>query len=239
MGGLSVFLSVVLIPIIAAIAIPNLLRSRMAANESAAVGSLKTIAAQQAIFKQQVAVDQDGDGVGEYGYLCELCGELTPRNKNAQGPVIPVYISQAFATGGSAGDGVGERSGYCFRIYLVGKGGRPGDDSACDGSSSKPSTQLDPKADQAAIDGQEKHFVIYAWPIEVNSTGMRAFVVNEIGEVYGTRMTSQVYAGPNGPSMEAAFSAKGDGSDGWLNDKIASCDGDAANDGNVWVPLGL
>ena len=221
--------------VVCAIQIPSLLRSRMASNESATTGSLKAIATQQAIFKEQREVDQDGDGVGEYGYLCELSGEITPRNKKAKEPVSPVYISYRFRTGGSSGTGVAEKSGYFYRIYLLGRNGVGTDDTVCDGNDSTPSTPLDPKTDQAAIDKQEKHFVVYAWPVELNVTGQRCFFINEVGECYGTKMNKTTYSGTTGPAWNAAFKAKGmpytiSGRDAaWNPDSV---------DGNLWNPAG-
>jgi len=49
---IELMIVVAIIAIIAAIAIPNLLRSRMQANESNAVAALKTYAANQSIFKK-------------------------------------------------------------------------------------------------------------------------------------------------------------------------------------------
>ena len=71
---IELMIVVAIIAIIAAIAIPNLLRSRMAANESACVGSLKTVATQEAIYKQQSETDQDQDGQGEYGFCASCVG---------------------------------------------------------------------------------------------------------------------------------------------------------------------
>ncbi|MEW6355297.1 MAG: hypothetical protein AB1696_03150 [Planctomycetota bacterium] len=217
------------------IQIPGLLRSRIAANESATTGSLKTIAVQQAEFRKQREVDQDGDGVGEYGYLCELSGEITPRNKKATGPVSPPYISAQFCTGGSTGNGAAKKSEYFYRIYLIGKDGTVTDDTACDGSASKPGTPLNPETNQAAIDEQEKHFVVYAWPVEVNVTGQRCFFVNEMGETYGTKMNNVTYSGTNGPTWNAAFKAKGEPYAISGRDNRGCPD---SVDGNIWTPAG-
>lgn len=232
LGCLSMVLAFVAMAIVAA---PGLIRSRLAANEAATTGSLGTIATQQAIFKQQREVDQDNDGIGEYGYLCELCGEITPRNEKAKKPVSPSYLSQSFGAGGSTFTGIAEKSGYYYRLYLIGKGGQVTDDTTCDGSESRPSTPLDPKADQAAIDEQEKHFVVYAWPVEVNVTGQRCFVVNEIGETYGTKMNNVTYSGPNGPAWNAAFKAKGEPYT--ISGQDAAGIPDSV-DGNLWTPAG-
>ncbi|MEW6358122.1 MAG: DUF2950 family protein [Planctomycetota bacterium] len=213
-------------------------RSRLAANESATVGSLKTVATQQAIFKQQREVDQDMDGTGEYGFLGEMCGELAPRKQGVNCPVSPVYLSAQFCTGGSTGPGYSEKSGYFYRIYLAGQGDFPVDDRAASSSPIAPGPTLNPITDQAAIDSQEQHFLLYAWPVKYGKTGKRAFVVNEAGDVYATDMSERVYSGPNcGPAMDAAFITKGDGADGWFNDKLADGREDRGNDGNVWYAV--
>ena len=60
---IELMIVVAIIAIIAAIAIPNLLRSRMAANESAAVAACRAYATAQNTFRR---TDYDGDTVLEY-----------------------------------------------------------------------------------------------------------------------------------------------------------------------------
>lgn len=60
--------SVVPVGIVAAIAIPNLLAARQAANESSAVSSLRTIASAEAVY-------QSTRGAGRFGTLNELAAE--------------------------------------------------------------------------------------------------------------------------------------------------------------------
>lgn len=61
------------LPIIAAIAVPNLLRSRMAANESAAIAACKTYAEAQDIYRR---TDWDADGVLEYAQAIKGANSL-------------------------------------------------------------------------------------------------------------------------------------------------------------------
>lgn len=77
-----------LVLIVAAIAIPNLLRARMAANESSAIGIVRTIAAAETTY---AATHQ------EEGYTCSL-SSLTESGLNVPG----------FATG--------QRNGYAFEL---------------------------------------------------------------------------------------------------------------------------
>ena len=223
--------SFVLVPILAAIAIPNLLRSRMSANESTVVGSLKTIATQQAIFRQQAEVDQNANGSGEYGLLGEMAGEIALRpasNRFAN----PAYISQQFRTGGNSGNGTATKAGYHFKIYLsnatAGDSSATGDDQTLGGDSLKGG----PAADPAAITIQEATFAIYAWPTEIHSAGARTFFVNEVGEVYSTKMQARTYDGTAAiPAANAAYS-------GEVFKSHVSSGSTPGNDGNQWYPTG-
>ena len=64
---IELMIVVAIIAIIAAIAIPQLLRSRISSNETAAIGTLTTLRTVQAQFQQAIVVDQNNNGIGEYG----------------------------------------------------------------------------------------------------------------------------------------------------------------------------
>ena len=67
-----------IISIIAAIAIPNLIRSRMTANESSAIAALRTISTAQQQF-QSTAVMPFPSGMGRYSPdLATLAGQVPP-----------------------------------------------------------------------------------------------------------------------------------------------------------------
>jgi prepilin-type N-terminal cleavage/methylation domain-containing protein len=68
---IELMIVVAIIAIIAAIAIPNLLRSRMSANEGSATGSVRTIATAEIAYQTSV-VDPDAVGVGKFGTLNSL-----------------------------------------------------------------------------------------------------------------------------------------------------------------------
>ena len=184
--------------------IPIMTSRRIAENEHAVTGSLKTIATQQEIF-HCCEVDQDSDGgksKGEYGFLAELCGEVAPRRGNATAPTRPRYISAAFHTGASGGRGFAEKDGYYFQVWLPGPDG-PMTDTACGGTATTPGTRLDPKTHGNIIDLQEKHFVVYAWPVKHGETGRRTFAISEAGTC---RATKGVYGGTElMPKPNAAF----------------------------------
>jgi type IV pilus assembly protein PilA len=98
---IELLIVVAIILIIAAIAIPNLLRSRMAANEASAVGSVRTITTAAITFNSTY-----GDGFATN--LQELGGPAGVPNtcKNA-GLLDPVLSTVA---------GVNQKSGYSFTV---------------------------------------------------------------------------------------------------------------------------
>lgn len=92
MGYLSVCM-LVMLPIIAAIAIPNLIKSRLAANEASAVGSVRTIITQSITYQAQCS--KFPDSITQLG--------SSPQNdcEHGLGYLDPVLVQ-------------GERSGYRF-----------------------------------------------------------------------------------------------------------------------------
>ena len=97
---IELMIVVAIIAIIAAIAIPNLLRARLASNESAAIGALRTMSSAQSSFQSSAGSDTDGDGTGEFAGLILL--------SNA----VPPYIDEVL--------GAGNKSGYTFTITTSG-----------------------------------------------------------------------------------------------------------------------
>ena len=142
--------------IIAAIAIPNLLESRVTANESAAASTLKACVFPAEIqFEAGGYVDEDQDGRGEYGFLSELSGGPLPGNAKVLQLLAP-------------GDWSAVHSGYHFVVYLPdGKGGG-GDQRNALG--------------QAGINDRESYWVAYAWPEK--DAGRRAFALSYNGLLY-------------------------------------------------------
>ncbi len=88
---IELLIVVAIIGIIAAIAIPNLLASRKAANESSALGTLRTIISAEATYQSTV-------GNGKYGDLDALMG---------------AELVDQVVGGGNA------KSGYTFEVSLV------------------------------------------------------------------------------------------------------------------------
>jgi prepilin-type N-terminal cleavage/methylation domain-containing protein len=95
---IELMIVVLIIAIIAAIAIPNLMRARMSANETAAIGSVRLISTGEAAFRSSATVT-DATGVGRYGQLAELAGTNPP------------FIDSALASG--------MRQGYNLNVDLT------------------------------------------------------------------------------------------------------------------------
>lgn len=144
---IELLIVVAIILIIAAIAIPNLLKARVSANESSAVASVRSISTAQALY--QINYPYSG-----YGTLVQLAGTepCTPTSANA------CLIDNSLASG--------VKNGYNFNITLTGSSpatnylvtavpqvvGSTGQRSFCSGNPAS----LHKKADGSAIaDGTE------------------------------------------------------------------------------------
>ncbi len=234
---IELMIVVAIIAIIAAIAIPSLLRSRMTSNETATVGSLRTMVASEAQFQGAMVVDQDLDGTGEYGYLQELAGAMganVPRvvAGQAQSNVRPgEFITQVL--GVVAANGTASKSGYMYYMYLPNAGG---------------TTSPEVPGLWAGIAGdansQETRFMCYAWPNTYDQSGKRCFVVNQQGEVFAARNVTAggvpLYSGAVGALAPAAMDSTAPVAN--QNDISApfadSTAGTPGVDGQLWVPAG-
>ena len=166
---------VTIIAIISSIAIPNLLAARIAAHETTAIGTLRTIAVAQAQVQASGAIDANLNGVGEYGYFAELSGGAGLRvSSGTPGPEFlrPRALSPAFADVEGMPPilgGVTTRSGYVFGIFLP-DANRVGVPEAMAGG----------VGDSAPDPAQSESFwCAYAWPVSYPNSGRRAFFVNE------------------------------------------------------------
>lgn len=180
--------SIAVVAIIAAIAIPNLLESRVAANEAAAAMSLKS-----GVFPAQVQFqgggyrDLDGDGIGEFGFFSEMSGGPVAGLKN---DIKLKLLDERWNSP------LPEVNGYNFVMYLPdGQGGAYG------------ATDKLPEKIADAANAGEKYFVAYAWPID-DSNGRRAFALTNAGTVYS------IFANelPEGvPAWNTVFGGEGKG----------------------------
>jgi type IV pilus assembly protein PilA len=108
---IELLIVVAVILVIAAIAIPNLMRSRMAADEASAVASLRSINTSQVVY-------QSSYGSSFAGNLGELSDGGAPAN--CVPPTTPVATSACLIDSSLAS---GTKSGYTFTYIPVSAGG--------------------------------------------------------------------------------------------------------------------
>jgi len=140
---------VLFVAIVAAIAIPGLLRAKIGANEGSAILFLRRLARAQEEFRRTGYVDQDGDGQGEYGLLPELSGAVVARGGSTKAH------SPFDGLESTSDNRIFERDGYYFMLYLPTQ----------TGVLLPQSGPMTSRRDNA--NAQELRYVIYAWPEEV------------------------------------------------------------------------
>lgn len=107
---IELMIVVAIIAIIAAIAIPSLLRSRMAANQTAAAAACKAFAEAEEIYHR---TDYDSDGVLEYATM--LSGTNSLLEKIA-GSGDLALVDRSFATAEGDPNVAVPKAGYVFRV---------------------------------------------------------------------------------------------------------------------------
>lgn len=212
---------VAIIAIIASIAIPNLLSSRTIANESAAIATLRSIASSQAQCRSSAAIDTNGNGSGEYGFLAELSGATGVRSDESGGVstqrITPAVLSGAF--GGVQNSRI-TRSGYLFQMFLPSSAAAPLTEAAAGGGAGV----------SVAAAESEILWSCYAWPASRGNSGRRAFFVNQWGEVLSCSNDVARYNGLLGPGGTAAVL----GTVGGANMASSIAANATGQDGEVW-----
>ncbi|MHC4939838.1 MAG: DUF2950 family protein [Planctomycetota bacterium] len=190
---IELMIVIAIIAIIAAIAIPNLLSARLNSNETAAIATLRNIISAQAQFQTTARVDENNNGVGEYGVFGELSGAVGVRGGNVLNPPV---LSTAFRA--VTANGQVSRSGYLYAMYLPLPNGQGQPES---GGGGVPALTVD-------ADIAETTWCAYAWPANYGNTGNRTFFVNQGGDITATE--DPAYSGPGAPgdaNVPAAFAA--------------------------------
>lgn len=99
--------------VVAAIAIPNLLRARIAANEASAVGSLRTLNTAQVTYAATYPERGFAPNLATFG--------ADPQAPTASSPEHAALIDPSLANASCLGDAWCTKSGYQFRVTAVGK----------------------------------------------------------------------------------------------------------------------
>ena len=175
---IELMIVVAIIAIIAAIAIPNLLRSRMAANETAAVAACKAFATAESIYRR---TDYNQDGVLEYAQMISGNNSLL---ENVAGSGNLALVDQAFGNaegfpqGAIAPIAINPKAGYVFCImYYTGPSAPGGIRSYMDdGSNPLP---LFPTGGHMTLG-----FALNAVPNQYDGTGRNCFMISNEGVIY-------------------------------------------------------
>ena len=154
--------------IAAAIAVPNLQPSPMAANESAASAGCKTYAEAQDIYRR---TDWDGDGLLEYAQALKGAHSLFEKTPGTGDLTL---VDQAFAQAeGVPSQGAIPKAGYCFKV-LKGQGQHaPGGRK----SYVVPGSGLQARS-------MTLGYALVAFPAQYDKTGRNTFLINNTGTVY-------------------------------------------------------
>ena len=192
---IELMIVVAIIAIIAAIAIPNLLRARLTANESSTISTLQGLAAAQAQCQASGAIDTDGNGRGEFGFLAELAGGVPLRSNESGGigalSAHPPYLSAAFA---DVQGGTVNRTGYVYRLFLPDAAAQPTAEANTGGAAG-----LSISATQSEV-----MWSAYAWPMTYGTSGQRAFFVNQSGELLSCQNSVMRYRGSSSTPVGTA-----------------------------------
>jgi len=191
---IELMIVVAIIAIIAAIAIPSLLRSRLAANETSAAGALRNIGSTEAAWRQN---DADGNGLPDYwtadwsGFFRIADGASNPSKFTdvaiAKADVAPLAAGAAprpFMTAIVAPVGTpASKSGYFFRAMI----------GTVDGVAT-PYQQDGGDADILAWENSSR-FGFGAHAEAYNSSGVNSFLTTEDGVVWAKDLGSAAVAG--------------------------------------------
>ncbi|MHC5082119.1 MAG: hypothetical protein ACYTHN_24200 [Planctomycetota bacterium] len=155
--------------------IPSFARAKaksISQNEGFARMFLKGLRSSQKEFQRDACVDQDGDGIGEYGYLSELLGLQPCRGTGEKKKYMMIGSVMCDR-------GVYLFKGFCFELFLRDESGRwVSERSGL------------PSPSPGAADGQEGEYVAYAWPHEKGRSGASLFAMTQEGALRFKKETS-------------------------------------------------
>lgn len=230
---IELMIVIAIIAIIASIAIPNLMSSRMSANEAAAIATLRNLHSAQDQYQAMGVTDQDQlppgnnpDGRGEFGYFQELAGTAIPRSNSPTPPGAPITPGVMPSIFGMVTAGEVSRSGYIFSIFLPDAAGAPVPEPAA------------LAAVAADANNQEAQWCAYAVPETAGVSGARVFFVDATGEV--TQFLNEtggafIYSGPGAISGSASAGLNAFANATMMGPHAANGVG---QDGNFWTSVG-
>jgi type IV pilus assembly protein PilA len=181
---IELLIVIVIIGIIAAIAIPSLLRARVSANESGTIGDTRTIITAQATYAS----------ANSNMYEAELTCLSTPSAGciPSYDPASPTFLDPNLATNFTA------KSGYnrSFAGFCMGNAGGGGNCALVNGLSQPISSPT--SADQ---------YVYSSGPVTLNRTGVRGFCADDTGVICWDPAGVTANLCPTGPALVVGCNA--------------------------------
>ncbi len=175
-----------IIAIISSIAIPNLLESKIIANESATCANLKNMTMAQELFKQGCHNDMDADNVGEYGLPHQLAGTVNcypnyDYETNTYAGTLELlgeeYESTMRDQWRNASDYRYSNTVETINGYYFGCTTHAPDRGSY-------IANPDSEIYAAMVNDAEKYWTVVACPSDHGNDGRRVFFINETGTVY-------------------------------------------------------
>ncbi len=214
---LELLIILVVIAIIVTIALPNLLSSRIEANETATIATLNQIVKSQLDFQTRREADMNVNGIGEFGTFGEMSGNVPVRAGNGGTKFMsPEVINASFRAISPIGEMF--RSGYHYRVYLPNAAGLGLIEEPGGGAS------VNVDADLA-----ESVWCVYAWPGQHAGSGRRSFFTNQTGDI--TTTEDPTYSGPGAPIPAGAAFLPGEPASHITGTVAVNTTG---RDGNTW-----
>ena len=244
---LELLIVVAILGVLAAIAVPSFLSARMAANESAAIATLRSFATAQAQAQGTARIDADSDSIGEFGTFVELVGGTGVRTRrwgadppgadfSTQGPVADPPPLPPSMMDYMDGSGCLLKGGYAFIVFLPDTTETAGWTReeltlSTTGGGAKgrtvQSVSLSGGTGLIGIDLAESVWCVYAQPSKFGTTGSRAFFTNQGGDVLQCDNTTAKHQGSaTAIAGNSAFLGAG------ITSPLAV--GTTGNDGEVW-----
>lgn len=212
---LEILIVMAVLGVLAGVAVPNLLSSRLAANEAAVIATMRAISTAQFQFHSAGELDVNGDAGFEFATLGELAAldELRGSGVKLTRNLLSAGVAKVDVLGWAT------HHGFHFCLYLpdasgVGVPGMLGNDSL-----------IDPV--QA-----HRYWTCVAWPVIAGSTGRRTFFMNQQGQVLQSMNTS--YSGsaiipPAGAGLVGVAESN-------INTQRLAVD-TLGSDGQYWIPI--
>ncbi len=230
---IELMIVVAIIAIIASIAVPKLLAARISANEAAAISTLRSISTGQSQIRSSAVLDTDSDGSGEYAYFAEMAGTVPMRVDGGGAPAAglitdklnPPVLSSAF---GQVQNSIVSRSGYDFQMWLpnaTAGGLTPGIPEDLTGGKTV--------APFPNPNNCENWWCCYAWPMQANGAGNRAFFINQEGDMLQCLNRAPSYSGTTKmPAFDEAYQTLGD-----MGSRARVGAPGGGHDNTIWVPV--